>query len=192
MFCRSCGTMIPDDSNFCPKCGIKVVVPKQDSPRPVVQRTSYARSHQNIQADKRAAQSHKIDGQLFREIAILVGGLVVVWIGYAMWVGSTLSRYFSTKTSAYQAEFGQSAPDTIQWMMGIGGFLINVAGAICLYVAVCALAQRFGVWRRQNKVAGTVFAVIICLVVLFCFSLRKLLSLDNDTKKNIAAFLASC
>ena len=172
MFCRSCGTMIPDDSNFCPKCGIKVVVPKQDSPRPVVQRTSYARSRTNAQAVNRAEQSHKVDGQLFREIAMLVGGLVVVWIGYATWIGSTLSQYFSTKSSTYQAEFGQSAPDAIQWVMGIGGFLINVAGAICLYIAVCPIAQRFGAWRKQNKIIGAILAVVICLIVFVCFSLK--------------------
>ena len=172
MFCRSCGTMIPEDSNFCPKCGVKVVMPKQDSPRQAVQKTSYAHTHQNVQAVKRVEQSHKVDGRLFREIAMLVGGLVVVWIGYATWIGSTVGRYLSTKTSNYRLEFGRSAPDAMQWVMGIGGFIINVVGAICLYVAVCALAQRFGAWRRQNKVVGTIFAVIVCLVVLVCFSLK--------------------
>lgn len=167
MFCRSCGTMIPDNSNFCPKCGIKVALPRQ-----AVQRTSYVHSHPNIQAVKRAEQNHKVDGRLLREIAMLVGGLVVIWIGYAMCIGSTLSRYFSVKTSVYQAEFGRSAPEAMQWTIGIGGFLINVAGSIGLYVAVCALAQRFGTWRRQNKVVGTIFALIICLVVLVCFSLK--------------------
>lgn len=31
MFCRKCGNQIPDDSDFCPKCGIRVVLESEKS-----------------------------------------------------------------------------------------------------------------------------------------------------------------
>ena len=90
-----------------------------------------------------------------------------------MWTGSTVNAYLGVKGSDYYAAFGQNAPDASQWAAGIFGAIINIVGAICLYIAVCPLAQRFGAWRKQNKVIGTILAVVICLAVFVCFSLKS-------------------
>ena len=166
MFCRKCGVSIPDDSNFCPKCGTKVFVQKSNTIISPMIRPSKTQSTGSIESH------HNGDGHLLRYVAMLVGGLVTAEIGYAMWIGSTVHAYLGTKASDYYAAFGQNTPDVSQWAAGIFGAIINIAGAICLYIAVCPLARRFGAWRKQNKVIGTILAVVICLAVFVCFSLK--------------------
>ena len=161
MFCRKCGILIPDDSCFCPKCGTRVVTQKQG-----------AMSFQKTQTPKCIESCNNGDGNLLRDIALLIGGLVAAWIGYAMWIGSTISVYLSTKSMDYHAMFRQNAPNVAQWMVGVCGSLVNIAGAICIYMAICPLSQRFSVWRRQNKLIGTILAIVICLVVFVALALK--------------------
>lgn len=166
MFCRNCGVEIPDDSHFCPKCGTRVVGQKYGAS------SSTKIKPTKIQSGMRIESRRGRDGCLLRDVSMLVGGLVAVGIGYALWIGSTVNAYLSAKASVYYAAFGRNAPNASQWAAGIFGAIVNIVGAICLYIAVGPLAQRFGAWRRQNKVIGTILAAVICLAVLVCFSLK--------------------
>lgn len=161
MFCRKCGVSIPDDSCFCPKCGTRVATQKEE-----------LKSFPKTQTPKCIESCNNGDRKPLRDIVLLIGGLVAAWIGYAMWIGSTISVYFGTKSTDYYAMFRQDAPTIAQWMVGICGSLVNIVGAICIYMATCPLSQRFSVWRRQNKVIGTILAIVICLVVFVAFALK--------------------
>lgn len=114
MFCRKCGANIPDDSQFCPKCGVTVVVPPVTSAPPSEDVVAGAPA---LKPGSSANAPSSPPPRSNREVSRQNGSRVLFIVGFAAWLLWAVHDLWT------YGLFG-AAFDLRLWLLGIPLYLL--------------------------------------------------------------------
>lgn len=142
MFCKFCGSEIPEDGAFCIKCG-KVNEPVgEDGRGTVIVRPIACDAEGPEQSEERAsAQAQKSAGNKVLIFAII--GIVCALTGGLSCVGLVFSLLARTKLGQYRVHYGATnGSATVGKYLSIAAIVLNVVELITLLVVLVAAIVR--------------------------------------------------
>ena len=80
-FCVKCGSEMPADAEFCPKCG------RQAAVAPVAAERTHAREEKREKSEKdEKEEKREKDEKSGDRTGVLVGGLILIWLGVSLYL----------------------------------------------------------------------------------------------------------
>ena len=119
MFCNRCGTGIPDDACFCPRCGAPVSQADSQYTQPQYVYTQPMYGYQEDQAQSAQAKSVLTFGILSIAFSWLIALLGVVFGGIAL-----------GKANAYAARYPMTGKAKVGKILGIIGIAVGILNGI--------------------------------------------------------------
>lgn len=158
MFCTNCGKKVPDNINFCPSCGTKIVAKEEEIIRAenVSQRSSPKKGKDIFESpysfsDASKAEKAIIIGCLIAKIVLLIFVLKVssylVFSEYIEIDTAQMGFFFSGFAIAGIAELVRMAPaGNIDRVFGILPTILPIAGAITILLNWTGFVGTFNVF----------------------------------------------
>ena len=95
-YCHKCGSEIKDENSFCPHCGANLKVAETKSSRPAEPYRSEKREkdEKNEKGEKqekmeKGEQQEKYEKQQYGVIGPLVGGVIMIFVGFMFYLAVT-------------------------------------------------------------------------------------------------------
>jgi uncharacterized membrane protein YvbJ len=88
-YCPKCGNKVDENMTFCPRCGASLKVeatrPAANAAQPSYQRNEKNEKNEKHEKDNRGEKGEKHEKGEFGYIGWLIGGLVLIIIGFFAW-----------------------------------------------------------------------------------------------------------
>ena len=95
-YCHKCGSEIKDENSFCPHCGanLKVAEPKSSRPAEPYRSEKREKDEKNEKGEKeekmeKGEQQEKYEKQQYGVIGPLVGGIIMIFVGFMFYLAVT-------------------------------------------------------------------------------------------------------
>lgn len=98
-YCPKCGSKIDEEMSFCPKCGAPLRVEKVTTVTPETRPTQYRRDEKTEEKSEKHEKSEKSEKHEKREYGFmgpLIGGVILLFIGMALYLRATTSYRVET------------------------------------------------------------------------------------------------
>lgn len=138
MFCRKCGTQIPDDAIFCPACGTET----HDSAENSAQTNNYTPEQNTYNSE---AESEALASDMLASEALKYGimGVAFAQTGILSILGIIFSSIAQNKAAEYHRRTGRyGAKAGVGRGLGIGGLALGIFMTVffALYFIIIAAA----------------------------------------------------
>ena len=69
-------------------------------------------------------------------LLMIIVGLIICWIGYALIGDSTIQQWTSMRNSEYAKVYGHVGMTSAQWIVAIIGAITNILGIVMAYIGI--------------------------------------------------------
>lgn len=188
MKCPVCGYMAETGYRFCQKCGHSFSTVVQTTSKandgPVVTGTDNRRFWQRI--------TFGMDKSVGGCIAMIVVGVIICSIGYAMLSGSTFLQWSGMRESQYIEIYGHAGLTSGQWCLAVVGVAVDLMGIVMAYVAIKSCLEKIKPANRQDSSIAKVVAIVLCIVAFMIAASWRSFVGDGKSHMSIWDYLILC